>query len=473
MVYSDGWISFLSLGLDFITFIVLAIWYLSVRSGAIPVSTRVITTGVCLFVIIDAVYYYLYFYGLYMPNSLIDAGYMASLVLVAGGVYLSVPALDQVGAHSPAGEYGNEGFRHNGLIIMVCPLTIALAHPILLTDWLAFGLMALIHESASTQVQTGIITQNLLIREKEMTGVLEGRIEERTQQLVTMNQQLQENIQELDYISNQDTVTNLYNRRFFRNALEERLRLVQIPDTLALLFLDLDRFKTINDTYGHDLGDRVLVEIASRLTQMQEKDSFLARLGGDEFVFAFHGSYDYPEIETIAKRIIDFCGRPIAIDQYLFHITLSLGISIYPLDASDSSTLMKHADIAMYHAKKMGSNNFVSFNTIFSDEIHRKNDVEMLLREAVIDQSFQLYFQPQFSLPDRKLTGMEALIRWRLPNGSFISPAEFIPIAEEINMIVPPGQLGDAAGGAADCLLEQYVRFEPEDGDQYFTQAAG
>jgi EAL domain-containing protein (putative c-di-GMP-specific phosphodiesterase class I) len=154
----------------------------------------------------------------------------------------------------------------------------------------------------------------------------------------------------------------------------------------------------------------------------------------------YHSKYGYKEMEQIANKIINKCSETIEVDQYLFHVTISIGISIYPFDAMDSNSLMRNADIAMYQAKSLGKRRCVSFDTKFTDRLTRKSKIEFQLKNLILDNEFELYYQPQFSIPDKKLIGAEALLRWNSKQLGWISPTEFIPIAEEINLINPIGE---------------------------------
>ncbi|MCE5196053.1 MAG: EAL domain-containing protein [Negativicutes bacterium] len=423
----SGLVTILTIFLDFVLSIGAAVWFVSYRDNKPALPIRITAFGVMLYLITDICWIYLDLNRLYMPDGLVDAAYMAALLIIAfsAAVHLQDPEELQYGEAYSA----KRNFWSKIVYICIAPLMTLFFRGFDLFVLINFLLLGLFYISASAYIQVSIKNEKIL---RDQNRELALRIRERTQELEEKNRQL-------DYLSNHDTVTNLFNRRYFLRTLEEILQSIAPNETLALLFIDLDRFKTINDTYGHSIGDRVLVELSKRLQALIGEKQTLARFGGDEFILAVHSGSAYAEIESIAGKIIRECSRAIRIDQYTFYLTVSIGISIFPLDAKNVDTLLKNADMAMYQAKKQGCNEYVTFSRQLQDLVQRKNEIEMLLKHADYEHEMTLYFQPQFTLREKKLIGMEALLRWNSPQKGCLEPAEFIPIAEETNDIIPLG----------------------------------
>ncbi|QHQ59954.1 EAL domain-containing protein [Anaerocolumna sedimenticola] len=437
---NDEIINLFNINLDIIMMVSICIWYISVRKGKIPVHLKVIASGSLMYSLIDLRYYYIYFNQLYNPNSTIDIIYLGSFILIGIGAFLEFTYRNSTTGNTDIELACNVGFAKKHLLLLICPVLAFAYEGFVIKDLLFFLTIIVIHQILGNYVKLYIDNEQLLMKEKKMNQVLEEKIEERTKEIIEKNKQLEEKNEELNFLSKQDTVTTLYNRRYFIQSLEKKLESLEEKETLALIFIDIDRFKTINDMYGHHIGDKVLIEIARRLQSFSGEHSFLARLGGDEFVMCFHGKYGYANMERLSNDIINKCSKEIEVEQYVFHLTISIGISIYPSDAKDRSTLMRNADIAMYQAKMLGKNRCVSFNLKYIEKLSRKSDLEYHLKRLNYEEELQVYYQPQFSIPNKKLIGAEALLRWNNKDLGWVSPAEFIPVAEELNIINPIGE---------------------------------
>jgi diguanylate cyclase (GGDEF)-like protein len=240
------------------------------------------------------------------------------------------------------------------------------------------------------------------------------------------------------HLAHQDALTGLANRFSFTEALADRYR--DAPGAeggFALLMLDLDRFKVINDTLGHGMGDELLRRAAQRLRQAAGND-FVARLGGDEFALLAPANAD--ALRRQAEQIVDLLSRPFLIDGHVLEISTSIGIAVAPADGVDETELTRHADLALYRAKQEGANTYRFFESEMSERAQARRVLELDLRRAVMRQEFEVHYQPQVHSRSGEFNGAEALIRWRHPERGLVSPAEFIPLAEEIGLI---GAIGE------------------------------
>ena len=268
----------------------------------------------------------------------------------------------------------------------------------------------------------------------------------------------EQRIQRLAYY---DTATDLPNRVLFQEQLSKALSSrKKTGSVLAVFFIDLDGFKLINDTYGHARGDVLLRSVADRLSGNLKNVDILARIGGDEFAVMLSSARDVESVSKVAKRILDIIIEPYKLEGDLCTVSASIGISFYPEDARDAQSLLQHADTAMYRAKREGKNCFVFFKSEMVQHAQQRLRTTEQLRLAIEEQQFELYYQPQFSIPSKKLCGFEALLRWNISSDQQILPADFIRLAEQTGLIVPIGRwvIYDACATAAR-WLEQGLSF--------------
>lgn len=245
----------------------------------------------------------------------------------------------------------------------------------------------------------------------------------------------------MSHLAQYDGLTNLPNRSLLNDRLTQALALAhRRREKVAVLFLDFDRLKHINDSFGHATGDRVLQSAALRLLECVRNSDTVSRQGGDEFVVVLAEVAEVNDAATTADKILLALRMPHRIDEHHLHLTASIGIAIYPDDGTDAETLLKNADFAMYHAKDSGRDNYQFFTAEMNTRAVERQFLEDGLRRAMERQEFVLYYQPQVNLETGAITGVEALIRWRHPQRGLVLPAQFIPIAEECGFIVPIGR---------------------------------
>lgn len=247
--------------------------------------------------------------------------------------------------------------------------------------------------------------------------------------------------QRIHYLAYHDSLTSLPNRLNLQEKITEIVQKASSENLLlAILFLDLDRFKTINDSLGHDIGDTLLRMVSNRIQSCLGPHDLVARQGGDEFIIVLTHPHSEEEISIITQHLIESISSPYYIDVHQLHVTSSIGISLFPQDGMDASTLIRHADSAMYHAKEAGRDGYAFFTSEMNAKACEALVIGNNLRRAIENQEFLVYYQPQVDFYTGEIVGAEALIRWYYPDVGWISPAKFIPIAEDNGLIAQIGE---------------------------------
>lgn len=275
----------------------------------------------------------------------------------------------------------------------------------------------------------------LFDKEKNCRGVIEVARD------ITTHLEIQDELREqkisLDFQAHHDALTGLPNRIYFNDRLHQGIENARRHGTmLALFFIDLDQFKHINDSLGHEIGDRVLQVVADRLRARIRKEDTLARLGGDEFTIIMEELKRVQDASLLAQKILKVLREAIHIEDHMLYITCSIGISLYPQDDLNAHNLLKYADTAMYKAKEEGRNSFQFYSAEMTKQAFERIVMKTSLRQALDNEELVVYYQPQVDVNTGKLTGMEALVRWRHPTRGLVSPSEFIPLAEETELII-------------------------------------
>jgi diguanylate cyclase (GGDEF)-like protein len=283
---------------------------------------------------------------------------------------------------------------------------------------------------------------------REHGVLLEERVTKRTQELEESNKQLalakkhaETFAKRMEYHAHHDDLTGLPNRALLNDRINTELAHARRQQSMmALLFLDLDRFKVINDSLGHGIGDQLLRAISRRLRNCVREEDTVARLGGDEFMILLPRITSSSDAGRVGRKIIDVLLEPISCNGHELHITTSIGISIYPFDSTDVETLVKNADISMYRAKELGRNKVVYYTAEMNAGSRKQLALETNLRKALDRGELKLHYQPKINTTHNTVVGVEALLRWNHPTMGAISPAEFIPVAEDSGLIIPIGE---------------------------------
>lgn len=278
---------------------------------------------------------------------------------------------------------------------------------------------------------------------------LDARVEARTSELANINQHLEAEVLErrtaearLAHLAHHDTLTNLPNRLQFTEHLQRSVsKAARGPHKLALLFIDLDRFKEVNDTLGHAVGDELLIEMSHRLAGQLRSGDLLARLGGDEFVCILENIHNQQDASRVADKLIAHIAEPVTIRDLDLAISASIGISLYPSDGIDADNLLRAADTAMYQAKKLGRNNYHFYTPEMTLYAQERAQLERLLRRAIENNELEVHYQIKMTAGEpHRPCGAEALACWNSPELGRVSPVKFIPIAEETGFIVTLGE---------------------------------
>ena len=277
---------------------------------------------------------------------------------------------------------------------------------------------------------------------------LEKEVHSRTKELVDTNRNLESVIlkkeaaeKDLQYLAYHDELTGLPNKNLLIDRISQSIKIsARDNQQMAILFLDLDRFKTINDSLGHIIGDLLLQEVASRIHQTLRKHDTVSRNGGDEFVVVLEKLKSYNEAISVGKKVIESLTAPFNIHSHGIHIGASIGISVYPSDGDTPSILLRNADTAMYRAKQVGGNQLQFYDASMSNQLRDRLELESELHGALENNEFYMVYQPQVSAKTGITTGVESLMRWNNPKHGEISPDRFIPLLEETGLIYSVGR---------------------------------
>ena len=302
--------------------------------------------------------------------------------------------------------------------------------------------VTLLHEHCATDGSRRTVevkASPLWDAEGRLSGVVEAS-RDITERLL-VEARLRENEDRLQYLVHHDALTDLPNRALFHDRLHHAMARARRSDhQLALLFMDLDRFKTINDSLGHPCGDRVLCEVARRLSGGIRESDTVARLGGDEFVILLEQVSDIPQAIQAAQKILALMATPLSAEGQELFLSASLGIGLFPADSEDAEGLMKCADAAMYRAKEVGGNTYQFYTPDLNARARDLLTLETSLRRAMDQQELIVHYQPQLDFATGRFIGAEALVRWQHPRRGMVPPGDFIPLAEENGLIVPIGE---------------------------------
>lgn len=412
--------------LDFMTLINLSIIYIYSNENMVKCNFFAINfLAILLFSLADLVYMYEILENTYVSNTVLDSLWIISFLLIGLASIEYSFTVESGDDFKNIIECENRDFIS---YLYIIPIPILFFIDINSKHQAIIGIFI----SAIVIRQIKVLNENkVLVRKYKLINEgLESAVLERTKELHEKNI-------ELNYLSNKDTLTDLYNRRYLLHKLDELIvNSYKDNSKFGILFLDLNKFKNINDLYGHEVGDLLLNEIGNKLQKYSSKKSTIIRQGGDEFVIIYTDIASEEDLQSFADQIISEFDEEICIEKINFKINFSIGGVIYPTDGEDKLTLMKKADMAMYASKKNASSKFSLYK---EDSMYNKFKMEELMNKALKNKEFILYYQPQFNIENNKIVGVEALIRWKNDELGFVYPSKFIPLAEETGLIIDMG----------------------------------
>ena len=296
------------------------------------------------------------------------------------------------------------------------------------------------HKPDSVNVYLEAFTWLTMAAVLPVYAVVGGRLSELRQRLRRTNSELSQALEMIQKMATHDTLTALPNRALFNETLSHAIaQAARHKRSLALFFLDIDRFKNINDTLGHGIGDRVLQDAARRLTSAVRASDMVARLGGDEFVLLVEDFAAHDDLDDVAAKVLAAFAPTFQVDSHELALSVSVGVCTYPAGGEDAQQLLSSADIAMYRAKEQGRNRYCFYSEDLNDLSEERLALEAGLRHALERGEIEVFYQPKVDFQDGRVNGVEALIRWRHPEKGLLMPDRFVPLAEEIGAIIPIG----------------------------------
>lgn len=379
-------VSMSSLIMDFIIYAWTNIWFFSTRKQKEPLFIKFSAAGGVVFVVIDIIYYYEYFYRSYEPNSLLDGGYIAAFVLMGISGLMKLKLINQEEKNQTGAQIDKVQFSFKRikkeLLFLIVPILLFVFRGIEAPSLLFLITAIMLYFIFTNFTQNSIFRDKILEREKEYISELENRVEERTQEIIK--------------VMNTDVITGLKNRRYLEEYLEKEIRTIDRDEKIYLLYIDQNKYKSVKSIYGKYMAERVLEEVGKRIEKIvEEKNGLATSYGEDIFVATFKSTEDYEEALRIAEKVINFCSDNYLVENHIISVTLNIGIACYPCDSKNMEELIRNADTAMMQARKTGFNVIHKYDKQIGIYINKRDRIELKLKKVLYDEEFSLQFQPQ------------------------------------------------------------------------------
>lgn len=422
-------VSFFSIVLDCIIFVWTSIWYFSTRTQKIPLFLRFSATAGILFVITDLAYYYVYFYKTYIPNSWIDGAYALSFILmgISGYIKATMKPLTQAVPDTSDIPRRFEATIRKEFILIGVPIFVLIFKRQEIEYFLILFVAMLVYFVLLQYTEKNLFQAEMLKLEKKHVSELERKVEERTREMVR--------------VMNTDVVTGLYNRRYLEDYLGKLCASLGENESVQLLYIDINKYKSVKALYGKSVAESLLKEVGRRLNELafETGDTELVACYSEDDYIVLKKNSSCEETMALSHKIINHCSAKYLIDYHNIVVTLNIGLSCYPHNSKAYDELIKNADAAMLHARKQGYNKIAQFTDEIGTDANTRSRIDMMLKQVQFDDEFCLYFQPQVTCKDGQIIGTEALIRWFTKDGEYIPPNLFIPITEESGQIISLG----------------------------------
>lgn len=423
---------FLYLALDAIGIAAMIFLFISSRSEKIQIYNLMIFLGIVLFFISDSLYISEIVKGTHSYSKYIDWLYMLSMTVIV----LAVNIRWQQNKDEPLKQtetlYLNEGRIKYAWLIFSVPVLIFIVSGIHTADLIIFTTVTVSYLILSLYIQKNIVNEKLLKSQAAYAEILENQIKERTRQLEILNKNLK-------YLIQHDSLTGILSRVRFFELIDKQIKKCQNDEVLYLITIDVDKFRVINAVYGFNIGDKVLKQISEIIKENFDNNCYIARTDSNEFSILCYGA-EFEDINAKLQRIYLILQHSIKVGTFQLSVNVRIGIVEYPKNARNRVDLVNCAKASLLHARNLNQSGYYLFNDEIQSKIRRSVEIELALKKADINNEFALHYQPIYDISGKKISGIEALIRWNSPSIGQVNPGEFIQIAEETGVILSLGE---------------------------------